>query len=221
MRRGRRLIPAHAGKTRACRCPRRSRSAHPRSRGENHHPGHPRIRLGGSSPLTRGKHRTHPSIPSALGLIPAHAGKTERELAWGCSKTAHPRSRGENVKATALRGRRPGSSPLTRGKPPPTPTGATRSRLIPAHAGKTSYAATIVACFAAHPRSRGENPATFSPRLAVAGSSPLTRGKRAHPFRAGDLHRLIPAHAGKTTSQLAANNVEGAHPRSRGENSTD
>ena len=33
--------------------------------------------------------------------------------------------------------------------------------------------------------------------------------------------RLIPAHAGKTTAQLASNGVEGAHPRSRGENARD
>ncbi|EDN80071.1 hypothetical protein ACTODO_00507 [Schaalia dentiphila ATCC 17982] len=39
---------------------------------------------------------------------------------------------------------------------PPSP------RLIPAHAGKTQFAAAIVALAAAHPRSRGENSRTAS-----------------------------------------------------------
>ena len=54
--------------------------------------------------------------------------------------------------------------------------------------------------------------------LAVRGSSPLTRGKRApdpHPQRG---QRLIPAHAGKTSLRRSAATSSGAHPRSRGEN---
>ena len=51
------------------------------------------------------------------------------------------------------------------------------------------------------------------------GSSPLTRGKQ-HPrhCRRG-LHRLIPAHAGKTAPLLQLPQARAAHPRSRGENS--
>ena len=72
----RRLIPAHAGKTRRAAYATRRSAAHPRSRGEN------RVLYGslsevqGSSPLTRGK-RDH-SLTQRLigGLIPAHAGKT-------------------------------------------------------------------------------------------------------------------------------------------------
>ena len=71
-----RLIPAHAGKTNFRPRIGRSCRAHPRSRGENSH------RLGGdeypegSSPLTRGKPRTHRYGECDAGLIPAHAGKT-------------------------------------------------------------------------------------------------------------------------------------------------
>ena len=50
--------------------------AHPRSRGENPNFVKAMVDLGGSSPLTRGK----PNFPwdqyMGLGLIPAHAGKT-------------------------------------------------------------------------------------------------------------------------------------------------
>ena len=72
------LIPAHAGKT-TLPTGRASPSwAHPRSRGEN--PRHliHRERVLGSSPLTRGKPATVTAMAGALGLIPAHAGKTQR-----------------------------------------------------------------------------------------------------------------------------------------------
>ena len=73
---GRRLIPAHAGKTRARQGLGPAGPAHPRSRGEN--------KLGrvsvsvqsGSSPLTRGKPVLAAALAAGVGLIPAHAGKT-------------------------------------------------------------------------------------------------------------------------------------------------
>ena len=70
------LIPAHAGKTKiADKCVHHDR-AHPRSRGENL-PSHPApLAGGGSSPLTRGKHKFKNTLSFAGGLIPAHAGKT-------------------------------------------------------------------------------------------------------------------------------------------------
>ena len=71
----------------------------------------------------------------------------------------------------------------------------------------------------AHPRSRGENwPCASSDSLA-AGSSPLTRGKRAHADRLSPPLRLIPAHAGKTGESAPDAGAAWAHPRSRGENS--
>ena len=70
----------------------------------------------------------------------------------------------------------------------------------------------------AHPRSRGENRAEIADLQTRAGSSPLTRGKRVR-FPGDRLDRgLIPAHAGKTDGRLVGRVVQGAHPRSRGEN---
>ena len=70
------LIPAHAGKTGY-----RSRHdvhgrAHPRSRGENDAFARAFDLAVGSSPLTRGKHVLTSHHARAIGLIPAHAGKT-------------------------------------------------------------------------------------------------------------------------------------------------
>ena len=55
--------------------------------------------------------------------------------------------------------------------------------------------------------------------IAQEGSSPLTRGKRTPFARSRSRRGLIPAHAGKTPSIIVSKNYNGAHPRSRGENS--
>ena len=72
------LIPAHAGKTsdRRLRIP--MRRAHPRSRGENSLVRLTTLRAAGSSPLTRGKRHVRQVARGLGGLIPAHAGKTDR-----------------------------------------------------------------------------------------------------------------------------------------------
>ena len=71
-----RLIPAHAGKTGAGAGCASAFGAHPRSRGENTRVHEESSRVGGSSPLTRGKPLVALSAGDAGGLIPAHAGKT-------------------------------------------------------------------------------------------------------------------------------------------------
>ena len=52
------------------------------------------------------------------------------------------------------------------------------------------------------------------------GSSPLTRGKHAAARLQVACEGLIPAHAGKTGHKTRPLQPIGAHPRSRGENST-
>ena len=151
------LIPAHAGKT-GSRRPRRCRArAHPRSRGENADRRAWALRMVGSSPLTRGKHRALGRRRRPGGLIPAHAGKTTEARTWPPPRPAHPRSRGENVAHYRRAGLQAGSSPLTRGKRDCLAVSLRTGRLIPAHAGKTSSIRPTRDSTAAHPRSRGEN----------------------------------------------------------------
>ena len=111
-----------------------------------------------------------------------------------------------------------GSSPLTRGKHLPAYWVPAHAGLIPAHAGKTPQ--TVSACrrSRAHPRSRGENVEGCFSCHGLIGSSPLTRGKLADLPGSDHTLGLIPAHAGKTASSLAASEARAAHPRSRGEN---
>ena len=152
------------------------------------------------------------------GLIPAHAGKTQRWRSSPGSLPAHPRSRGENIKAAVSVVVEWGSSPLTRGKLVRGGPGLPARGLIPAHAGKTDRARRWVAAHRAHPRSRGENPKPVAPPEPGWGSSPLTRGK-LHARDERPRHPgLIPAHAGKTSHNCAAPVALVAHPRSRGEN---
>ena len=113
---------------------------------------------------------------------------------------AHPRSRGENLAANGVEGYDQGSSPLTRGKLGGHINQFGPRRLIPAHAGKTRHSDAPTAPMPAHPRSRGENSAPATAIRRPSGSSPLTRGKRQRNVQTVDVHRLIPAHAGKTDS---------------------
>ena len=133
---------------------------------------------------------------------------------------AHPRSRGENLIQAVPMSVPLGSSPLTRGKLLRRPRIHQTSRLIPAHAGKTSISPQASTHRSAHPRSRGENYVLGADEDAFTGSSPLTRGKRGLLCRCAHEPGLIPAHAGKTSSVTGCPTDATAHPRSRGENSS-
>ena len=151
-------------------------------------------------------------------LIPAHAGKTVFLRSQEGNRRAHPRSRGENDGPRYEGRARRGSSPLTRGKHCGVFDLIPRGRLIPAHAGKTNPSHPEASTKRAHPRSRGENQRRSHAPAQRRGSSPLTRGKRCSRGRCRRLHRLIPAHAGKTKRSPRPTPQTRAHPRSRGEN---
>ena len=216
--RRRRLIPAHAGKTRSTDAEPWSRRAHPRSRGENWRWACRSSRSGGSSPLTRGKLPRRRDLLPNRRLIPAHAGKTGQPRVQRGVEWAHPRSRGENSSAPDSATWPRGSSPLTRGKPTGRHGRSPKRRLIPAHAGKTLYVDVVPSMKGAHPRSRGENTIGCGGVGYSTGSSPLTRGKRMAMRIVGRSFRLIPAHAGKTLRRTRRSSISSAHPRSRGEN---
>ena len=213
-----RLIPAHAGKTPRAVTRLPAHSAHPRSRGENRSTDNNKEDNMGSSPLTRGKRMVRLGQYADARLIPAHAGKTLACHTRRNCQRAHPRSRGENPCPLSRRGRPHGSSPLTRGKHVPVWPRNFRSRLIPAHAGKT-FSCVLTCCqHRAHPRSRGENDPAACRDALIDGSSPLTRGKRVRRMATRRPGGLIPAHAGKTRSRRDRYAYRAAHPRSRGEN---
>ena len=156
--------------------------------------------LGGSSPLTRGKPASLLCRSMAVGLIPAHAGKTTLTWVVSVKVRAHPRSRGENDTEAQQAATLAGSSPLTRGKRGDPVEIGIGGGLIPAHAGKTIRFLRRACTPGAHPRSRGENNRRPDPAPRNPGSSPLTRGKRSMTWGGDTASGLIPAHAGKTVS---------------------
>ena len=204
----RRLVEAFGG----------AAAAHPRSRGENVTTVTKARAVEGSSPLTRGKPTPCIDRGGADRLIPAHAGKTSYPTKPRPHLPAHPRSRGENDRCDCRVDLVKGSSPLTRGKLLLECCGRSRTRLIPAHAGKTRSSACLMRSGGAHPRSRGENSAPATATRRPSGSSPLTRGKLEIGDVGAQCDRLIPAHAGKTAQGMDQGPTGPAHPRSRGEN---
>ena len=114
--RRRRLIPACAGKTGACRREDLQAGAHPRMRGENLAEVPNSYAPNGSSPHARGKPIAICDKCQWRGLIPACAGKTSCWWCWYSPRGAHPRMRGENFSITNIPSAHRGSSPHARGK---------------------------------------------------------------------------------------------------------
>ncbi len=215
-----RLIPACAGRTPSRRRSTSTASAHPRVRGEDHvgqlvHDGEY-----GSSPRARG------GLPDARprvlgdGLIPACAGRTDLPASASSPTPAHPRVRGEDPRSSASQSMTWGSSPRARGGQPLRREGPRRRGLIPACAGRTVVHVSTVRHARAHPRVRGEDPATVAALAAASGSSPRARGGRAYELEAEFVPGLIPACAGRTPSSSPPSSSRRAHPRVRGEDSS-
>ena len=160
----------------------------------------------------------HRNQVGSIRLIPAHAGKTSGRSEAPLQRATHPRSREENIDAWQLPERHVGSPPLARGKPQQGRESSDCARLIPAHAGKTSFRGRTSRLCPVHPRSRGENEFGWPLPDLTSGSSPLTRGKPRQYSVERWQERVIPAHAGKTCFSSARRGRQTAHPRSRGEN---
>ena len=92
------------------------------------------------------------------------------------------------------------------------------SGLIPAWAGKTAQAPNGEERPRAHPRVGGENTSGGLHPCWDPGSSPRGRGKHQGLSDLVGVFGLIPAWAGKTTSDGPTMRAERAHPRVGGEN---
>ena len=131
------LIPARAGKTPARPRWRHRPAAHPRAGGENYNTEIELLPGYGSSPRGRGKLQAVDRLRGHTRLIPARAGKTLAPPRAPDTAPAHPRAGGENPRRALPAPFAAGSSPRGRGKRSPSGTRSSRSRLIPARAGKT------------------------------------------------------------------------------------
>ena len=133
----RRIIPAHAGQTRALARPDQRRTDHPRACGANALPPTPRTLQHGSSPRMRGKLGGCSGFSCFGRIIPAHAGQTAIGTSFLYAQSDHPRACGANNVASALETVVSGSSPRMRGKLRDFGCDGRGGRIIPAHAGQT------------------------------------------------------------------------------------
>ena len=156
--------------------------------------------------------------PSAAGLIPARAGKTQNGCCESDGCGAHPRAGGENQRQSDLWSTTPGSSPRGRGKPRSGHRSPSARGLIPARAGKTLVSWVRRSRAGAHPRAGGENDTGVLEVFEEGGSSPRGRGKRVVTEPGLYEVRLIPARAGKTSWRRSRIARASAHPRAGGEN---
>ena len=156
--RGSRITPAHAGKTLPDLLAAWSRPDHPRACGENKSVATDTLSVSGSPPRMRGKRGEQAGGVAYGRITPAHAGKTPRESRHLRPSADHPRACGENIYAVEIDDEATGSPPRMRGKRWPPSRGTARTRITPAHAGKTWALTPSVALAPDHPRACGENP---------------------------------------------------------------
>ena len=96
-----------------------------------------------------------------------------------------------------------------------------RFRIIPAHAGNSGAIGSAASGLADHPRACGELSRRRRAWSTPTGSSPRMRGTPDHARRPASLSRIIPAHAGNSSSRFRGAR-RGArrhpdHPRACGE----
>ena len=130
----------------------------------------------------------------------------------------HPRVCGENTGYTVGPGTLIGTSPRMRGKRATYPSPDSPIWNIPAYAGKTVVAVTIVFFLPEHPRVCGENVLPILQFRIDIGTSPRMRGKQSSFFTQSLQTRNIPAYAGKTRLRYPKPTPPQEHPRVCGEN---
>ena len=171
-----RIIPAHAGNTRALRVARLRWSDHPRACGEHGISGCTVWLYCGSSPRMRGTLRPPTAWRLIVGIIPAHAGNTPPPVPPRPDVTDHPRACGEHYTWPDPCCFKYGSSPRMRGTLALVIVCMCILRIIPAHAGNTDPAWSQSLDLADHPRACGEHCSGVSVRAEGGGSSPRMRG---------------------------------------------
>ena len=172
----------------------------PRGRRENAGNQSPLPLIHDSSPRERGKRvdAVHPH--AGVGLIPAHAGNTRREILY-----ADPRSGNPPWASLEIIDRRKARA---MGPAPAHPrAGVENTPRIPATAS----------CCGSSPRGRGKLNVLRGQRPRP-GSSPRVRGKLDGVDGGAGHVRLIPARAGKTRARPGRKRFRRAHPRACGEN---
>ncbi len=172
------IIPAYAGNTATTRTMQSETRDHPRVCGEHLSDVPVVYRPTGSSPRMRGTRQASRSPWSQTGIIPAHAGNTDRTRSMCFEYRDHPRVCGEHSRMRSSRKHITGSSPRMR--------------------GNTQHFNQFHVLVEDHPRVCGEHPASAAKLWLRRGSSPRMRGTRLVELRRSHIRGIIPAYAGNT-----------------------
>ena len=172
-------IPACAGKP-CCRLPLVIRTGvHPRVCGEAQLVDSGLSARQGPSPRVRGSHTARIDPLSALGSIPACAGKPPRKPPRACRRRVHPRVCGEASQPPSLTTTPSGPSPRVRGSLAEYLEGAEYPGSIPACAGKPCSRSGRSATPRVHPRVCGGSRLVGVGQGYAVGSIPACAGKPA------------------------------------------
>ena len=212
-----RIIPAHAGNSRATPAAGPGRPDHPRACGELSTSASRPVSPLGSSPRMRGTRGFWHRLQALRRIIPAHAGNSPMAVDLVSEVADHPRACGELRLAPTVNFMGYGSSPRMRGTLSPERPERCVPRIIPAHAGNSGAQTCPAYGSPDHPRACGELPTGVVVTLQYYGSSPRMRGTLDTPTNLGPIGRIIPAHAGNSAHDLKTRLARADHPRACGE----
>ena len=165
----------------------------------------------------RGKVSTVVAAVATMGITPAHAGKRFVFTRGACRNRDHPRACGEKAAERIFSAVSMGSPPRMRGKDFADFSTGWRTRITPAHAGKSQQQRQVPETHQDHPRACGEKNVLRTLTLPRWGSPPRMRGKESCHLKPGKVRGITPAHAGKSFHVKAHHSITQDHPRACGE----
>ena len=170
----------------------------------------------GRSPRARGRRRLPHGVRDAAGSIPARAGETHPDPHLLVVPRVDPRARGGDEGRGAHGSLPCGRSPRARGRPRHEHGWRLPCGSIPARAGETRAAPSVVTRTGVDPRARGGDSSPARHCTTSTGRSPRARGRRSPRHRPGDGRGSIPARAGETSWATRAPPQGWVDPRARG-----
>ena len=210
------VVPAHAGVFPAFHSTGLVEPRRPRARGGVPSPPGRRTHHAKSSPRTRGCSTQTASTAGTSRRRPrARGGVPTNTRPWLLSPS-RPRARGGVPRALEAKAARQLSSPRTRGCSPHVVADPHPQRVVPAHAGVFRSASSASRPRTCRPRARGGVPHTWSLVDGGGTSSPRTRGCSQMARLAGDIARVVPAHAGVFLNHPPQRVLRMRRPRARG-----
>ena len=213
----RRIIPAHAGSSRAGQRKEVGGADHPRACGEQPPCLAREIAHVGSSPRMRGADDCSWVGNSKPRIIPAHAGSSTCARGRSSWREDHPRACGEQWQRWGASTSELGSSPRMRGAGVARRPEVDVARIIPAHAGSSRAWRPDVCPGPDHPRACGEQLMMDDAPSDAIGSSPRMRGAGVAVAGVAVAGGIIPAHAGSRCAHGLSPSHRADHPRACGE----